>query len=184
MAVASTRALGPYERFAIWVQGCLKSCPGCISPDSQPLDGGFEVDLVKLANEIIGSTTIEGITISGGEPYLQSAPLANLVRQIKTKKDVGVIIYTGYEFSEIKENELTKFCDIIIDGAYFENLNDDLSLRGSSNQNVHILTERYAEVARELYAAPGRKVEMRVRDGLTTLVGIPDKASLKIFDNK
>ena len=183
MIVANTKVLGPYERFAIWVQGCQKKCSGCISPDSRPLNGGFEVDLLRLATEIISTPSIEGITISGGEPYLQSTALAELVRIIKAEKDLGVIVYTGHDFDEIAENDLTKLCDIVIDGAYIESLDDGLSLRGSSNQNVRLLTNRYEEVASEFYAKPGRKIELRVNDGLTTLVGIPDKASLKLFEN-
>jgi len=183
MTFAGTKTLGPYNRYAVWVQGCLKQCPGCISKESQPLDGGYEADTTDLAESILNTPDIEGITISGGEPFLQSEALVDLVNRVKAKKDVGVIVYTGNNFSEIKENELTKLCDIIIDGAYIEALNDGLSLRGSSNQNVCLITERYAKEAKELYGIQGRKIELHFKNGQTTMVGIPDKDSLSVFQS-
>jgi len=183
MTVASTQSLGPYNRFAIWVQGCLKRCLGCISKDSQPFDGGYEEDVDTLAANIINTSDIEGITISGGEPFLQSEALVDLVNRVKAKKDIGVIVYTGNNFEEIEQNELTKLCDIVIDGAYIEALNDDLSLRGSSNQNVHLITERYENVAKKIYGVQGRKIELHLKKGETTMVGIPDKNSLSILQD-
>jgi len=184
MTVAGTQSLGPYKRFAVWVQGCLKRCPGCISKESRPLDGGYEADTEDLAESIINTYDIEGITISGGEPFLQSEALADLVNKVKKRKDIGVIVYTGNNFEEIKDNELTKLCDIIIDGAYIEDLNDGLSLRGSSNQNICMITERYVKEAKELYGVQGRKIELHFREGQTTMVGIPDKDSLSVFQKK
>ena len=184
MTVANTNALGPYSRFAIWVQGCLKCCPGCISKDSQPLDRGYEADTTDLAETIINTLKIEGITISGGEPFLQSEALVDLVNKVKSKKDIGVIVYTGFDFKEIKQNELTKLCDMIIDGTYIEELNDGLSLRGSSNQNICLITERYAEEAKNLYGVQGRKIELHFNKGKTTMVGIPDKNSLRLLEDR
>jgi len=184
MTAPSTKALGPYDRYVVWVQGCLKRCPGCISKESQPLDGGYEADTADLAESIINTADIEGITISGGEPFLQSEALVDLVNRVKAKKDIGVIVYTGNIFDEIKDNELTKLCDLIIDGAYIEDLNDGLSLRGSSNQNVCVITERYAKEAKELYGVQGRKIELHIKNGQTQMVGIPDKKSLSVFLNK
>jgi anaerobic ribonucleoside-triphosphate reductase activating protein len=186
MTVAGTKSLGPYNRFAIWVQGCLKRCPGCISKDSQPLDGGYDTDTTDLAETVINTSDIEGITISGGEPFLQSEALVDLVSRVKAKRDIGVIVYTGNDFEEIKDNDLTKLCDIIIDGVYMEDKNDGLSLRGSSNQNVCLISERYADEAKNLYGIQGRKIELHIRKGRTTMVGIPDKDSLRMFegDNK
>jgi anaerobic ribonucleoside-triphosphate reductase activating protein len=181
MTVAGTKSLGPYNRFAIWVQGCLKRCPGCISKDSQPLDGGYNVETADLAEVIIDAPDIEGITISGGEPFLQSEALVDLVVRIKSKKDIGVILYTGFDFENINGNDLTNLCDIIIDGAYIEDLNDGLSLRGSSNQNVCLITERYANEAKNLYGVQGRKIELHFGGGRTTMVGIPDKNSLRVL---
>ncbi|MFP4308628.1 MAG: 4Fe-4S cluster-binding domain-containing protein, partial [Desulfococcaceae bacterium] len=47
-----TRALGPHERFALWTQGCGRSCAGCMTPDARPLDGGFSMAVSALAERI------------------------------------------------------------------------------------------------------------------------------------
>ena len=154
-----------------------------MSPDSQPLDGGYEMEVDDLAADILSTPGIEGITISGGEPFLQSAELAALLTAVKLQKDPGVILYTGMLYDEIKDNILTKHCDIIIDGEYQEQLNDGLSLRGSSNQNAILLTQRYAEKF-NLYGSNGRKTEIHFKKDGITMVGIPDKKSLTILDEK
>ena len=184
MTVESTQSLGPYNRFAIWVQGCLKRCPGCISKDSQPIDGGYEAETTDLAETIINTPDIEGITISGGEPFLQSEALVDLVSRVKAKKNIGVIVYTGNDFEEIKENALTNLCDIVIDGIYIEDMNDGLSLRGSSNQNIHLISKRYEDVVKNIYGVQGRKIELHCMEGKTTMVGIPDKKSLLALEGK
>ena len=156
----------------------MKRCNGCISKDSHLLDSGYEVDVNNLTEAVINTPGIEGITISGGEPYLQSEALVDLLNRIKSKKDLGVILYTGNDFKEIEKNELTNLCDIIIDGTYIESLNDGLSLRGSSNQNICLITKRYTNEVKNIYCVQGRKIELHFMDGKTTMVGIPDKKSL------
>jgi len=181
MTAKSTKALGPYNRYAIWTQGCFRHCSGCISKDSWPLDGGYEISTPDLANDIINTPGIEGMTISGGEPYLQEEALVDLIKRVKSRRDAGIIIYTGFVFEEIKQKELTQICDLIIDGAYVEELNDDLSLRGSSNQRLSFITGRYKEEAKILYGVSGRKVELRFDNDKTMLIGVPDKNSLKML---
>jgi len=131
-----------------------------------------------LAADIVNTPDIEGITISGGEPFLQSAALCELIAQIKAKKDLGIIVYTGMQYDEIKESELAKACDTIIDGEYREDLNDGLSLRGSSNQNIYMQTQRYADKI-SMYGAKGRKIELHLKGNKVTMVGIPDKNIIK-----
>lgn len=175
MTQPATKALGPFERFAIWVQGCQKRCPGCISPEAQPTDGGFEISVHELTDEILQMQNIEGITISGGEPFLQQEALCELIDEIRNVRDFGVIVYTGMLFSEIRNTQLARRCDLIIDGEYIEALNDDRSLRGSSNQNVICITDRYRDIVCSHYGQAGRKMELILRNGSFHLVGIPSK---------
>lgn len=181
MTCRSTKALGPYERYAIWVQGCTKRCPGCISPDAQPLDGGYTVEVEHLVREILSQPNIEGITISGGEPFLQQAALCELIEIVRSQRDMGVIVYTGMLCEEIAGTSLAKRCDLVIDGEYIEELNDDLSLRGSSNQRVICITDRYADMVDRYYGQPGRKIELILKDGRVSMVGIPGKDTLKLI---
>ena|GEM_PF-3599356 len=60
--------LGPFLRFALWVQGCPRRCPGCMTPDARPFHGGTAVEASALAERICMDPDTEGITVSGGEP--------------------------------------------------------------------------------------------------------------------
>jgi len=176
-----TAALGPGNRFAIWTQGCNRRCPGCVSPDSRDTESGEEWDTGVLAGIINKTAGIEGITISGGEPFLQAQALCNIIELVRNNRDLGVIVYTGNNYTELKESEdiyikkLLEYTDLLIDGAYQEEYNDGKSLRGSSNQRVIPLTERYRKDL-GLYGQEGRAVEIIPRgDGGARMVGIPPK---------
>ena len=174
-----TEVLGPYKRYALWVQGCNKRCKGCISPDAQPLGGGYSVDAKDLAIEILRQSEIEGITISGGEPFLQQEALCELIDLLRAEKNLGVIIYTGMLYSEVKTTPLAQRCDLIIDGEYIEELNDDKSLRGSSNQNAICISDRYLDVLDAHYGRSGRKVEFIQQANAFNMIGIPSKSISK-----
>lgn len=175
MTSPSTEVLGPHKRYVLWVQGCNKRCKGCISPDSWDINGGYEQDIQELAEEIINTPGIEGITISGGEPFLQQTALYEMISKVREHKDVGVIIYTGMKYSEIENTALAHSADLIIDGEYVEELNDNKSLRGSSNQNVICLTKRYEKIVSQHYGIQGRKIELILLNGESRLIGIPSK---------
>lgn len=176
MTCPTTEALGPFKRYALWVQGCNKRCKGCISPEAQPLDGGCIVGTDELATEILASSEIEGITISGGEPFLQQKALCELIDLIRAEKDLGVIVYTGMLYSEVKTTPLTQRCDLIIDGEYIEELNDDMSLRGSSNQQVICVSDKYRDIVATYYGCSGRKVEFVQKAATFNMIGIPSKS--------
>lgn len=183
MTVPCSEALGPYKRFILWVQGCNKRCKGCIAKDSWALDGGELIAVDVLAGQIVDNNEIEGITISGGEPFLQQPALCELIRKVKEQKNIGVIIYTGMKYDDIKDTDLAKQADLIIDGEYVEELNDDKSLRGSSNQNIICITERYKDIVPEYYGRQGRKIELIMAEGVTKMIGIPSKEFEKMIDD-
>ena len=175
MTAPCSEVLGPYKRFIVWVQGCKRRCKGCIAKDSWALDGGELVEVDTIVQQILRQDNIEGITISGGEPFLQQDALCELISKVREHKDVGVIIYTGMKYNEIENTALAHSADLIIDGEYVEELNDNKSLRGSSNQNVLCLTERYENIVSEYYGRNGRKIELILADGVTKMIGIPSK---------
>ncbi len=181
MKTKQSTALGPYNRYILWVQGCNRYCKGCIAKDSWDMSGGTEIAVSELENEILSTENIEGITISGGEPFLQAEELCTLLKAVKANRDLGVIVYTGYKFAEIKDNSLTALCDLIIDGEYIDELNDNLSLRGSSNQNIIEITDRYSNVVGKYYGRTGRKTELLFGKDGVHLVGIPRKEELNLY---
>ena len=173
MTAPQTEVLGPGKRFAIWVQGCEKRCKGCIAPDAWDINSGYEKDVAELAQEMLNTPNIEGITISGGEPFLQQEALCDLIEIVRKHKDLSVIIYTGMQYEEVTNTKLANLADIIIDGEYIEELNDNKSLRGSSNQRVICMSGRYKDVINDYYGLSGRKIEMLIKNKTVTLVGIP-----------
>ena len=145
----SATALGPGHRFVVWVQGCNRRCPGCTSPELQSLSGGRNLAVSSLVNEILETPGIDGITISGGEPLLQWRPLATLLEKVKINRtEITVIVFTGYKKEDISRDiasRLFPFVDLLIDGEYIRELNDNKGLRGSSNQRLHFLTNALVE---------------------------------------
>lgn len=142
----NTRVLGPGDRFVIWVQGCHRRCFRCTSPELQIFDNGRTIDTDVLVDKICHTHNISGITISGGEPFEQSAALADLLIKLKALRPVlTVILFTGYRLDQLKNEEYRKVLehvDVLIDGEYIDALNDNKGLRGSSNQTIHFLTSR------------------------------------------
>ena len=176
-------ALGPGRRFAVWTQGCHRRCPGCISPNTWDLKGGYSTDTESLAQQALKSNA-QGITISGGEPFLQAEALVDFIQRVRMERDVGIIIYTGYTLEELQKlqtpgvDELLNHCDLLIDGAYIEEKNDGKNLRGSSNQRAIPLTDRYINEAAE-YGTKEASVEFFFHETMVRMVGIPSKELLE-----
>ena len=182
--VLHTKVLGPGNRAAIWLQGCKKRCKGCMSPASRPLDGGLPVSVSAIVKELSGLADIEGVTISGGEPFLQAEALCSLLQIIHDELHLGIIIYTGYTLDELHgmqnpwiERILSSFADLVIDGEYVDELNDGGALRGSSNQGIHFMSSRYISHA-ELYGGKSRNTEVVASNKDFFFIGIPAKETL------
>ena len=170
--------LGPGTRFVVWVQGCLQRCPGCIAPDARPLDGGRIETVDSLAETILSVPDLEGLTLSGGEPFLQAEALARLVRTVRATRDLGVIVCAG---CLPHAEELLAVTDLLIDGPYIDELNDNATLRGSSNQRIIQLTDRYRE-ALTMYGKPGaRDTELLYTENGLFVAGIPSRSRLRMI---
>jgi len=152
------RVLGPYQRAVIWVQGCDWGCRGCIVPESWSKTVGELVSLEDLQAWILAQPEIEGITFSGGEPMLQTDALTELVDRVRQERDLGVVCYTGFSRQRLEaqgtlaQRALLSRVDLLIDGLYRENQHGNLLWRGSSNQGLHLLTERYRTVLATMLA--------------------------------
>lgn len=186
--IPATHALGPSKRYALWVQGCPFHCKGCIAPDSLPFTGGESIPIQQLLVDVLSVPELEGITISGGEPFAQAAPLAQLAEWLQAA-GLGVIVYSGYTLTALHKLAQTDPAihaflvqiDLLVDGAYVASKDDGKSLRGSSNQQLHFLTDRYQTIAPEYYGLPQRQVEFHIQDDGLMLVGVPGKQTLKKF---
>ena len=129
-------------RFAVFVQGCSRHCPGCHNQITWDPYKGHVVDIEEISKEFDQNPLLNGITITGGEPFEQAKECAELAKLIKAKNK-NVWCYTGFTLEELVRkknesiNELLDNTDVLVDGSYKEELRDlDLEFRGSSNQRI------------------------------------------------
>ena len=173
-----TRELGPGNRYAIWVQGCPFNCKNCITPEGIPVRVNKIIPIARLAENIIDSPHIEGITISGGEPFLQAAGLSQLLAVVHAKRpELTIILFSGFRLAELdwmEAKELLSMVDVLIDGRYLEKLNDNKGLRGSSNQKIHFLTERLTAF-KDYFLERTRNVEVHVYPDRQVTIGVPSR---------
>lgn len=176
MKEEAVRVLGPGVRYALWVQGCHKHCKGCIAADSRDMKKGTPIHKGALALEIALSDA-EGLTISGGEPFLQADALADMIEEIHRIRPMGVIVYTGYTYEELIKDpsacRLLAKTDLLIDGEYIEEKNEGKGLFGSSNQRAIALTPLYEKEAAG-YAEMPRETEYFRHGRELHTVGIPN----------
>lgn len=125
-------------RFAIFMQGCLRHCEGCHNPETHALDGGRLLDTNEIISAIKKNPLLDGITLTGGEPFLQIEAANELARAAKNF-GLNVWCYTGFNFEDLppEAEPLLENIDVLIDGAFIESLRDlELQFRGSSNQRI------------------------------------------------
>jgi len=135
-------------RAVLWVQGCTLSCPGCFNPETHPAQGGETILVEELFSQILAlGSSIEGITISGGEPFQQVTPLTELTSRIRQETQLSILVFSGYSWDEIQSmpraRPLLAQIDVLIAGRYQANHRLASGLLGSTNKTVHFLTDRY-----------------------------------------
>lgn len=169
--LVASRANGPGLRTVIWVQGCSLRCAGCRNPDLwQPaLRRVLPVDDLARWSMARGG---RGLTLSGGEPFEQSRPLASLCR---TWRAAGrdVVAFSGFTRAELEAGvrpftrDLLAEVDLLVDGPFVaaERSVDDV-LRGSRNQRLHFLSDRIRP--EELAALPRAELVLGEDEGVLT----------------
>lgn len=129
-------------RFTIFTQGCPHHCAGCQNPQTHDFQAGREADTDDLLQEILENPLLAGVTFSGGEPFCQPAPLAQLAAQLH-EHGLDVWSYSGYTLQELQDmhrpeiDALLNEIDVLVDGRFELSERDlTLSFRGSRNQRV------------------------------------------------
>ena len=147
---------GPGLRLVVFTQGCTHHCRGCQNPQTHPLAGGESKSLDQILALYDENPLLDGITFSGGEPFLQAEALACLGAEVHNRQGT-VVTYTGYTFEalikRIREHKapdwehLLAETDLLIEGPYIAALRDlELTYCGSSNQRI---LDRHARKALE-----------------------------------
>lgn len=129
-------------RYTVFTQGCPHHCPGCHNPQTHDFEGGRWVTVEELFREFQKDPLLKGITFSGGEPFCQPEPLAELAKLVHgAGKDVTV--FTGWTYEQLLEKDepavsaLLEETDVLVDGPFLEaQRNLELAFRGSENQRL------------------------------------------------
>lgn len=187
-------ALGPGARAGIWLQGCSIGCKGCASADTWPADAGRAVPVEALIAWIgeLAEAGVDGVTITGGEPFDQPEALAALlegIEAVRAEQDAAldVLCFSGRTLRHLEANhpELLARCDAVIAGPYVRTRPTKRIWCGSDNQRLVPMTElggrRYAAyVDREVERPP---LQVNVDDGVW-IIGVPRPGDLERLERR
>jgi len=151
---------GPGLRLTVFTQGCTHNCPGCHNPESHDPMGGKEMSVAEIIEMIDDNPLLDGVTLSGGDPFCQPADSA-LIAAAAKERGLNVWTYSGWTFEQLVkmgENDpavldLLRNTDVLVDGPFIlAQRSLEVKWRGSRNQ-------RLIDVARSLSAGTAVEAE-------------------------
>ena len=131
-------------RTVIWTQGCPHNCLGCHNPETHDINGGALVDLEEVYEIIDSLEGQDGVTFSGGDPFMQPKECTEIARYCRSK-GLNIWAFTGFTFENLlllseKKKEIMDFLneiDVLIDGKFeLAKKSYNCIFRGSSNQRI------------------------------------------------
>lgn len=141
-------------RTVVWVAGCSHGvkrledrksgqCYGCHNPETWKWNQGHKLTqkLIDLILDSIDKPHIDGLTISGGDPLFvkNRQGVTELCRQFRARfgNTKSIWLWTGYMYDDVKDLDVMRYIDVLVDGPYICELKDmTLPYCGSSNQRV------------------------------------------------
>ena len=182
--------LGPGRRIGLWFQGCTIRCKGCVSQDTWDAKGGgrmtVEDMLAWCKRQAVDG--LDGITLSGGEPFDQPLALGALLDAFERWRqrahlDFDVLCYSGHPLKTLQARYagLLNKLDAVISEPYVEGLPLGNVWCGSANQNLHPLSERGKARYTRWVGAPvvEKAMQVAVEGGRIWMIGIPDRGDMK-----
>lgn len=134
---------GPGVRVSVFMQGCTFHCKNCFNPETWNFKQGkeFTDETIDKVLELASKDFIVGLSILGGEPMHPkniegTTKLAKAFKERYPNKTIWC--WSGFLFDrDLKEKEVMKYIDVLVDGQYQDELHDfRLKWCGSSNQRV------------------------------------------------
>ena len=178
--------LGFGQRLGVWVMGCTRNCPGCLSPEMQPTDTPSQ-PLQEILERLPLDLPCDGLTISGGEPFDQPEAVAALAQWFTDHYNDDILIYTGYTLQQLRDKQhpavdrLLSLASAVVDAPYLAEQNHGIGLYCSSNQTLHIF--RHAPRYRGFETAP-RQVQCIAEHHRLVLIGIPPNETKHEYDKQ
>ena len=185
--------LGPGTRVGLWFQGCTIRCRGCISRDTWTAADASAVEVESVLEWVrsLPSDRVDGVTISGGEPFDQPAALAALLTGLREWREseprpVDLLAYSGRAWAALQETfpEVLAMLDAVVPEPFVQGAPTDAPLRGSANQLVVALSD----LGRERYSANGdddvlgaqrARIQVEVDDQSVWFIGIPRQGDMR-----
>ena len=181
--------LGPGTRAAIWFQGCTLACPGCLSRDTWDSDQSMALPvsgLLEWIRDLDGP--IDGITVSGGEPFQQPAALHALLDGLDLLRrgrelPVDFLAYSGYPLAFLRRYhaDVLDRLDAVITEPFRQDEPSTDPWLGSANQRLVPLTDlgtlRYTTTRR-----PPRGMQVHVDGARIWYVGVPRVGDIERID--
>ena len=135
-------ANGPGFRVSLFVSGCRRGCKGCFNKEAWNFNYGqeFTHETMREILEMLDDPNISGLSILGGDPFEPENrravdDICFVVKMLKPNKTIWV--WTGYMWEDIRDLDIMRYIDVLIDGPFIKELKDlRLDWRGSSNQRV------------------------------------------------
>lgn len=173
----------------MWFQGCSLGCRGCLARDTWPVDGGSDLavdDVAERLAAVIAADGLEGVTISGGEPFEQPEALSGLLTAVRRLtagggREVDLLCYSGLSERRLRRQfpAVLEQLDALIPEPFTEALESGHAWWGSGNQRLVALSPlgraRYATVP----TAERAVMQVSVEDGTVWLVGVPRRGDLE-----
>ncbi len=129
-------------RLTLFTQGCPHHCKECHNAQTWDFNGGKDITLYEIAERIKKNPLLDGITLSGGEPFEQSEKLIPLLKWLR-ERGYNVWAYSGYTLEnllaseDVAKKEMLNHIDVLVDGPFVAEKKDlTLKFRGSSNQRI------------------------------------------------
>ena len=135
---------GPGFRLAVFTQGCPHHCPGCHNPETHDFNGGKTDTTEHIISVMKANPLLDGITLTGGDPFCQSAPCGEIAEAAKAN-GLNVWAYSGWTYEQLIRKadteadvmRLLKSVDVLVDGPFIlEKRTLELRFRGSKNQRL------------------------------------------------
>lgn len=146
---------GPGIRFVIFMQGCHLKCKYCQNRDTWDINGGTEYTVEEIYNKVMRYKNYiipnGGVTISGGEPLLQTEFLIELFKMLKKEKIHTCIDTSGNVALTDKIKELIELTDLFLLDIKCINDNVCKDLTGVSNKNELEFAKYLSEKGKEMW---------------------------------
>ena len=184
--------LGPGSRLGIWVQGCSIECPGCVSRDTwpslSPADRLTVPELISRIDALVDrgpDAPIDGVTLTGGEPFDQADALDELLQALRGWLDqrgapsADLLVYSGYDEPAARELAPGAFAlaDAVIAGPYVA-AQPGTRWWGSGNQRLITRDDETAARYRAALRSAPSELQVSVESGQVFVIGVPSRGTL------